>query len=344
MMIPTLFGLTFIVFVLSRAGGTNVVISAYINPHIPYAIQSAKLIQEFHLNSPLWEQYFYYVAGLFHGNWGYTKTGVFSGPVTQAITIFLPNTIQLALVAFVIAVVIGVPVGTISGYKKDSITDQATRVVAFVGISLPIFWLAQLLSLAFATKTISPRLDVLPLGGTVNTFLLGNLSWVNSEGISFPTHVMLLDALIHGNLPVFFSAISHLILPATTLAFSTIAPILRYMRASTTEVLNQDFVRTGRSKGIPERLVIKRYIRRNALLPVSTILGLIFATLLGGVVVIETLFNYPGIGYWAVEALINYDTGGIMGITLVFGLILIVTNFVVDLLYAYLDPRIKIGE
>ncbi len=344
MIVPTLFGLTFIVFILSRAGGPNVVISAYINPHIPYALQKAQLMKEFHLNGPLWVQYLYYLSGLLHGDWGYTKTGVYSGPVTGAIAVFLPNTIQLSIAAFVITAIVGIPLGTISGYKKDSFTDQVTRIIAFIGISLPIFWLAQMLSLAFATNTVSPYLNVLPLDGTVNPFLLTNLNWVSSQGLSSPTHVMLIDSIIHGDLPVFFSALSHLVLPATTLAFTTIAPILRYMRASVAEVLNQDFVRIGRSKGLPEKLVIKRYIRRNALLPVMTIMGLVFAGLLAGVVVIEALFDYPGMGYWAVQSLINYNTGGIMGVTLVFGLILVFTNLVVDIIYAFLDPRIRTGE
>ncbi len=287
MLIPTLIGLTLIVFILSRAGGIQLVISAYINPHIPYQVQYNELVKEFHLNDPLWVQYYYYLVSLFQGNWGYTRTAIYTGPVIDAITIFLPNTIQLSIVAFIIAVLIGIPAGTVSGVKKDSLTDQITRVIAFVGISLPVFWLAQILSLAF---------------------------------------------------------VRHVILPATTLAFTTIAPIMRYMRASMVESMNQDYVKTARSKGIPEKIVIKKHARRNALIPVTTVLGLIFAGLLGGVVVIEEIFNYPGMGYWTVQALINYDTGGIMGSTLLFGLILVTANFVVDLLYAYIDPRIRLGE
>ncbi len=343
MLIPTLIGLTVIVFALSRAGGIQLVISSYINPHIPYQIQYNELVKEFHLNDPLWVQYYYYLVSLFQGNWGYTRTAIFTGPVIDAITIFLPNTIQLSIVAFIIAVLIGIPAGTVSGVKKDSLTDQITRVIAFVGISLPVFWLAQILSLAFATGTISPSLDILPLSGTVDANLIANLSWVQN-GISYPTHVMMIDALIHGDIPVFFSALRHVILPATTLAFTTIAPIMRYMRASMVESMNQDYVKTARSKGIPEKIVIKKHARKNALIPVTTVLGLIFAGLLGGVVVIEEIFNYPGMGYWTVQALINYDTGGIMGSTLLFGLILVTANFIVDLLYAYIDPRIRLGE
>jgi len=343
MLIPTLIGLTLIVFILSRAGGTQLVISSYLNPHIPYQVQYNELVKEFHLNDPLWVQYYYYLVSLFQGNWGYTRTYIYTGPVTDAIALFLPNTIQLSIVAFVIAVLIGIPAGTVAGVKKDSLTDQITRVIAFVGISLPVFWLAQILSIAFATGTISPSFDILPLSGTVDASLIANLSWVQN-GISYPTHIMMIDALIHGDLPVFFSALRHVILPATTLAFTTIAPIMRYMRASMVESMNQDYVKTARSKGIPEKIVIKKHARKNALIPVTTVLGLIFAGLLAGVVVIEDIFNYPGMGLWTVQALINYDTGGIMGSTLLFGLILVTANFIVDLLYAYIDPRIRLGE
>lgn len=344
MLVPTLLGLSIIVFLLSRAGGTNMIISAYINPHMPYEIQRQKLVQEFHLNYPLYVQYFYYLEGLFTGNWGYTKTPVFSGPVTQGIAIFLPDTLQLSVVAFIIALVVAIPAGQASAVRKDSWADQITRFVAFVGISLPVFWLAQLLSLAFATNTISSSLNLLPLSGTVNTSLLHGVNWISSQGISSPTHIMMLDSLIHGNLPIFLSAMEHVILPAATLAFTTIAPIIRYMRSSMVEVLNQDYVRTARAKGIAESTVIRVHARRNALIPVVTIIGLIFAWLLSGIVVIETIFNYPGMGYWTVQALLNYDTGGIMGVTIIFGLILVSTNFVVDLIYAYIDPRIRLGE
>lgn len=344
MLIPTLIGLSVIVFALSRVGGINTVIAAYINPHIPYAIQQKELIQEFHLNDPFWVQYFYYLEGLFKGNWGYTRTPVFSGPVTQAIAIFLPNTIQLSVVAFLIAILVAIPAGQSSAVRKDSWADQITRFIAFVGISLPVFWLAQLLSLAFATDTISKSLDVLPLAGTVNPTFFTGISWINSQGISSPTHIMIVDSLLHLNSTIFFSALIHVILPAATLSFTTIAPIIRYMRSSMVETLNQDYVRTARAKGIAERVVIRLHARRNALIPVVTVIGLIFATLLSGIVVIETIFNYPGMGYWTVQALLNYDTGGIMGVTIVFGLILVTTNFVVDLVYAYIDPRIRLGE
>ncbi len=343
-LIPTLIGLSLIVFLLTRAGGINMIIASYINPHLPYAVQRAILIKEFHLNDPMWVQYYYYMMGLLQGNWGYTRTAIYSGPVTTAISMFLPNTIQLSIIAFIIAVVIAIPAGQESAVRKNSFVDQFSRFIAFVGISLPVFWLAQILSEIFATPTISPALNILPLSGTVDATLMAGVPWINSIGVSDPTHIMMIDSLLHGDLPIFFSSIRHVILPAATLAFTSIAGIMRYMRASMVESLSQDYVKTARSKGLPEKVVIKVHARKNALIPVVTILGLLFAGLLGGVVVIEDLFSYPGMGLWTVDAILGYDSGGIMGTTIVFGLILVTANFIVDLLYAWIDPRIRLGE
>ncbi len=347
-LIPTLIGLTIIVFLLTRAGGINMIISPYLNPRLSaqqQALEKAQLIKQFHLNDPIWVQYFYYIYALLQGNWGLTKTDIFTGPVTTAIALFMPNTIQLAIVAYIIAMIIAIPAGTASAVRKNSFFDQLTRFIAFVGISLPVFWLAEILIELFATPTVSPSLDILPISGTVDPNLLQGVNWINpSLGISYPTHILMIDALIHGNILIFISAIRHVILPAATLAFTSIAGIMRYMRASMMETLNQDYVRTARAKGVPEKIVIKKHARRNALIPVVTVSGLLFAGLLGGVVVIEEIFNYPGMGYWTYWAMYSMDAGGIMGSTIVFGLILVTANLVVDILYALIDPRIRLGE
>jgi peptide/nickel transport system permease protein len=317
------------------------IIAAYLNPRIPYAVQKAALVAEFHLNQPLYIQYFYFMNGLLHGNWGYTRTGIFSGPVTTAIGIYFPNTIQLAIVAFIIAMIIGIPLGTIAAVRKDTWVDQITRVIAFIGISLPIFWLAQLLQTYLGTPQ---GIKIFPLQGTVSSIYLSGIPWINNYGVSSPTHIMIIDSLIHGNLPIFFSAVDHVILPAITLAFFTLAGIMRYMRNSTVEVLNQDYVKFARAKGLAEPRVIKKYARRNALIPVVTISGLTLASLLGGAVITETVYGYPGIGYWTVQAMQNFDAGGILGATLLFSFTIIAANLVVDIIYAYIDPRIRLGE
>lgn len=340
LMIPILIGATLIVFLLTRAGGTQMIIGAYLNPHLPPGPQKAALIKQFHLDSPLYVQYLYFIEGLLHGNWGYTHTPIYSGPVTTAIMIFFPNTLQLAVVAFIIALAIGIPLGTLAAVRKDSWVDQITRLLAFIGISLPIFWLAELMQTYLATNE---GIKILPIGGTVTGTTIGSVSWISGMGISSPTHVMIIDALIHGNLTVFFNALGHVILPAITLAFASIAGVMRYMRNSAVETMNLDYVRFARAKGLHESVVIRRYARKNALIPVITVSGLLFAGLLAGVVVIETIFNYPGIGYWTVQAMRSFDPGGIMGATLLFTLTIVTANLVVDIIYAYIDPRIRLG-
>lgn len=341
LLIPMVIGATLIVFLLTRAGGVNMVIAAYLNPHLPYAPQRVAIMKMLNLNQPLYIQYFYFIWNMIHGNLGYTRTGVYSGPVVTAMKLYFPNTIQLAVVAFLIAMAIGVPVGTIAAVRKDSWVDQSTRVTAFVGISLPIFWLALLLMIYLGT---SQGIALFPITGTVSSQYLGTVSWINSMGISSPTGVLMIDSLLHGNLAIFYSAVDHVILPALALAFTSIAGIMRYMRNSAVEVMNMDYVKFARAKGIPESVVIKKYVRKNALIPVVTISGLLLAGLLGGVVVIEEIFNYPGIGYWTYQAMQSMDAGGIMGATLLFALTIIIANLIVDIIYAYLDPRIRLGD
>jgi len=341
LLIPTVIGATLIVFLLTRAGGVNMVIAAYINPHLPYGPQKVAIVKMLGLNQPLFVQYFYFLNGIIHGNLGYTHTAVYSGPVTTAMALYFPNTIQLATVSFILSMLIGIPIGTIAAVRKDSWVDQLTRVIAFIGVSLPIFWLALLLMTYLGT---SQGIQILPISGTVSPQYLGTVSWINSMGISSPTGILMIDSLLHGDLPIFLSAIEHVILPAITLVFASLAGIMRYMRNSAVEVMNMDYVKFARAKGLPESQVIKKYARKNALIPVITISGLLLAGLLGGVVVVEELFNYPGIGYWTYQAMQSSDAGGIMGATLLFALTIIIANLAVDIVYAYLDPRIRLGD
>ncbi|MEM4058799.1 MAG: ABC transporter permease [Thermoplasmata archaeon] len=340
LLIPTLIGATLIVFLLTRAGGINNLVSPYISLHsgVPQSIQIQKIKQMLGLNQPLYLQYFYFLNNLIHGNLGYTRTTVYSGPVTTAMAIFFPNTIQLAVVSFILAMVIGIPLGTIAAVRKDSSVDQITRVIAFVGISLPVFLVAEVLMVYLAS---SEGIPLFPMSGTVN----GNFyaSWFQG-GISYPTHILIIDSLLHGNISVFLSAVDHVILPAITLAFLSLAGIMRYMRNSAVEAMNMDYVKFARAKGLNESLVIRKYVRKNALIPVITVSGLLLAGLLGGTVVVEEIFNYPGIGWWTYQAIQVSDAGGIMGATLLFALTIIIANLVVDIIYAYLDPRIRLGD
>jgi peptide/nickel transport system permease protein len=339
---PTLIGLTLIVFILTHVGGYQRFLGEYVNIHsaIPVAVQEQRLTQEFHLNDPIFVQYFYWLSAFLQGNWGYTQTPIYSGTVLGAISLFLPNTIILATSASILTIIIGIPVGVWSAVRKDSLVDHSTRIFSFIGYSMPVYWLGLLLIIAFASPAVCPCLNIFPVSGSVNIALTNNLSWFVS-GVSYPTHILLIDSLIHGRLDIFVDAALHQVLPVVTLTFSILASIIRVMRSSMEDTLNQDYIRTARAKGLREGAIINEHARRNALIPVITLTGYTIAGLLGGVVLIEAVFSLPGIGYWTTEALISGDIGGIMGGTVIFGLAFIFSNLVVDILYGFFDPRIR---
>jgi peptide/nickel transport system permease protein len=342
LVVPTIIGLTLIVFILTHVGGDQRFLGEYINIHspIPVAVQEQQLTQKFHLDQPVIIQYFYWLSAFFHGDWGYTQTPIYSGPVSGAISLFLPNTIVLAALSSVLTVIIGIPLGVWSAVKKNSLVDHATRVFSFVGYSLPVYWLGLLLIIAFASPAICPCLNIFPVSGAVNISLTNGLSWYHG-GISFPTHVLLIDSLIYGRFDIFADALMHEVLPVVTLTFSIVASVIRVMRSSMQDTLNQEYIRTAKAKGLPSSAVVNQHARRNALIPVLTLMGYTIAGLLGGVVLIESIFNLPGIGYWTTQALLSGDIGGIMGGTVIFGLAFIFSNLVVDILYGYIDPRIR---
>jgi ABC-type dipeptide/oligopeptide/nickel transport system permease component len=340
--IPTILGLTLIIFVLLHVGGNARLIGAYVKPSsvVPIAQQEAAVNAQLHLNSPLIVQYFYWLSAFVQGNWGQTSTSVYQGTVIGAITLFYPNTIVLAAFAAILIAVIGIPLGVTSAVRKDSIFDQLTRVISFAGFSIPVYWLGLLLLIIFASSNVSPYLNLFPIGGVVDARLIGSATWFQG-GISYPTHLLILDALINGRPDIFLDALWHLVLPVLTLTFSVIASILRVTRSSMQDSLNQDYVRTARAKGLSEKMVINVHARRNAMIPVVTLMGFLIANLLGGVVLTETVFNYIGLGYWATQALINGDVGGIMGVTFIFGVTYVIANLGADIVYGFMDPRIR---
>jgi len=338
LLIPTIIGLTFIVFILSHVSGTNIILSEYINPRLTGAARTLliqKLTSEFHLNQPIYIQYFYWLYQVLQGNWGITNTPVFSGPVTTAIVLFFPNTVMIAVVASILTWVIGVPLGVYSAVNRDSPGDHTLRVGSFTLYAMPIYLIGVVLIIL-----VGVYLKILPFSGVVNPVLVSALPWY-VNGISYPTHIILIDAIIHGAWNVAWDAFLHLILPSVTLALAVVASMIRILRSSMLEVLDQDYIRLARSKGTPERSVINLHARKNALLPVVTLFGYTVAGLLGGVVVVETIFDYTGIGYWTTQALLVSDVGGIMASALLFGLILVFANLIVDLVYAFIDPRIR---
>ncbi len=338
LLIPTIIGLTFVVFILSHVSGTNVILSEYINPKLTGAARELlvqKLTTQFHLNQPIYIQYFYWLYQVLQGNWGFTTTPIFSGPVSTAIALFLPNTIMISVFASILIWIIGVPLGVYSAVNRDSPADHTLRIGSFTLYAMPIYLIGVVLILL-----VGVYVRILPFSGVVNPVSVSSLTWY-VNGISYPTHIILIDAILHGAWGIAGDAFLHLILPSVTLALAIVASMIRILRSSMLEVLDQDYIRLARSKGTSEGTVINLHARKNALLPVITLFGYTVAGLLGGAVVVETIFDYPGIGYWTTQALLASDIGGIMASALLFGLILMATNLVVDLVYAFIDPRIR---
>ncbi len=354
-LIPTLIGVTLITFALSHAGGANVSLRPYCDPKAGACDISnpryAGVVAYLHLNDSIPVQYVFYLRALFTGDWGFTASVLHGVPVTQAIVVFFPATVELAITATIAAIVLGIPTGTISAIKKDKIPDHITRVVALSGFAIPYFWLAIMLQLL--AVTLVPNW---PISGEYTPSLLEPCQnpWAfifpagstcaagNANLFSQPTHFFIIDAALNGDWTIFWDGLAHIILPTLTLGFGIFGVILRMIRSGMVDAMSQDYVRTANAKGLPEEVVIRKHIRRNALLPATTVVGLLFAGLLGGVVLVEDVFNWPGIGNWTVQAVVEHDTGGVMGTTLLFALFLMLTNLVVDVVYAYLDPRISL--
>ncbi len=279
------------------------------------------------LDKPVPEQYLIYMTGLIRGDLG---TSIRTRrPVSQDLTDFVPATIELSIAALIIAIVLGIPAGIWSAVYRNRIPDHIVRVFSLVGGSLPIFWLGLL-----AIGLFYSRLGWLPVGGRLDDL------------VPVPPHItglFTVDSLLAGDIPTFEDAVRHLILPALVLGYFTTAVIARMMRSSMLEVLNQDYLRTARAKGLRERVVIMRHGFRNALIPTLTIIGITFGSLLSGAVLTETIFTWPGLGTYATNAAIGLDFPAVMGVTLLAAIIYPVSNLIVDLSYAWLDPRIRHG-
>ena len=283
------------------------------------------------LNAPVYERYVSYLNSLLHGDLGYSRQA--NLPVLDAIKIKFMATLELSLIAFILAVAFSIPLGIFASTKHNKWQDHALRFFSLIGSAVPLFWLALLLKYGIAYK-----LDLLPLGQRIDYYL-----WDIGDPIEQYTGSALLDSILNASPTHLWDAISHLILPAFTLTFASLAGLLRFMRGSMLDVLDQDFVRTAKAKGLSNRKVVYNHAARNALIPTVTILGMGFAGLLNGSVLTETIWQWPGLGQWAVAAMRNLDTAAILGLTLFSGLLTITANLVVDILYAYLDPRIELS-
>ncbi len=323
LLIPTLFGVSLLTFALSRivpGDPARLAAGAQATPEMYEQIR-----REFGLDQPLPVQYWNYLTGMLQGDWG--NSILSRRPVAEDLASFWPATFELVLVAMTIAVLVGVPLGVLAAVRADRPVDQASRVVALLGVSVPAFWLAVLLQLFFAL-----RLGWLPVSGRLPT------------SVSPPpnlTGLYLFDSAAAGQWDTFGAALRQIILPAVTLSFPALATIMRFTRASLLETLGQDYVRTARAKGAGERRVVVRHALRNALIPTITMIGLSFGWSMGSSVLVETVFDWPGIGLYATKSALTLDFMPIMGIALLYGVVFSLINIVVDLTYGVLDPRIS---
>ncbi len=276
------------------------------------------------LDQPVVFQFLHYVGGLLQGDFGLSlKTGL---PVAQEIVLRLPATIELSVFAVIVAVIFGIPIGVLSAIRPNSLFDHITRVVSLVGVSMPAFLLALILQLVFGTY-----LGWLPVSGRMSSF-------ITAEHI---TGFAILDGLLSGDLVATWSAVQHLILPTAVLAAFLSATLGRFVRNTMLDVMGEDFIRTARAKGLRRADVVLNHGLRNSLLPAITVIGLKFAEMLGGAILTETIFAWPGIGRYMFEAIKNRDYPVIQGTTLVFALLFVITSIIVDVLYGVLDPRVR---
>ena len=342
LLIPVFLGVSLITFALTRAVGDPA--SIYISDKCDDQCAAA-IREKYGFDQPVPVQYAKYMWGmLVEGDLGYSR--IATRPVALAISEKFMATAELATATMILSVVVGIPLGVISATRRNKAIDHVTRVFALSGVSVPVFWLGLMLKITFYFGTIGLLgYSLLPVTGRYST---SPVVMYGPPLGGFPvearTGFYTLDAILGGSLDGLLDALSHLILPTVTLTFVTMALITRMMRSSMLEVMGQEYIKTARSKGLSEKVVIDKHARRNALIPTTTVIGLSFGGLLGGAVLTEYVFDWPGLGQWTAAAVPGLDSAAIMGFTLLAAVVYVVANLIVDILYAILDPRIRLGE
>ena len=318
-----IFGVVTITFFISHVIPADSV-GAILGENAPQELVE-KMERQLGLDLPLGQQYTRYLKGLINWNFGISLRT--QNQVSEDLRVYFPATVELCLLAMLIAIILGVFIGVISAVKRNQWQDNVSRVFSLVGISMPAFWLGLLFILI-----LYYHLGLIPAGGRLSPY------------ISPPPMISglyLLDSLIAGQFRTFWDALYHLLGPALVLGWIQTAYICRVTRSSMLEVLNEEYVRTARVKGLKERVVIFKHAFRNASIPILTMIGISFGYMLEGSVLTETVFGYPGLGRYAVNSFLSLDLNAVIGSVTLIAISYALSNLIVDLLYSVLDPRIK---
>ena len=323
-----LLGVVVITFILSHSLGGDPVIAwlgrtAGAHPELAEAYRI-----KYHLEDPLWVQFYYYITNLLEGNLGLSPSRGFI-PVSVVLQQTLPLTLQIAFFSIVLSLVLGILLGVLSARYHHKTVDRSIRAFYLSGISSPVFFIAILLLIAFTLV-----LHLFP-GGSAADPMLTRPTPITS--------IPMLDSLIELNFPYFLSSVQHTVLPSLALALGTFGVIVRVLRSSMLEVMHANYIRTARAKGLDERTVFFKHGLRNAMISVVTLASLVVTWTMTGTIFVENIFAYPGIGQYVFQALAAQDYPGILATTLVFAVIIVVSNLAADILYAIVDPQIRLG-
>jgi dipeptide transport system permease protein len=332
LLIPVLLGVTIFVYGITMFFSPAQRASLYVTD-VRQLQDLPAIIHQYGLDRPFWEQYGTWLGQVLRGNLGWSE--VVSMPVGQAIWHYLPATLELAIFATPLIILIGIFLGTKAAAHKDKPLDHSTRVVAILGWSLPTFWLGLILLMVLYGYFAG----LLPPGRLSTQMQVV----VDSAAFTRYTHINTIDAILNLNGPVLLDALRHLVLPVVTLSVTHVAFIMRLMRSSMLESLGKGYILTARAKGLDERIVVNKHARRNALIPVITISGYLFAALASGAVITESIFSYKGIGWWAWQSAVHLDISAVLGFALFSAVLFVLINLIVDILYTRVDPRVRLG-
>jgi len=320
-LILLLVGITAVTFFLTQLVPSNAVATNLGEQAAGDPAAVAAFKHHYGLDKPLPERYVLYLGHVLQGDLGQSS-------LTHDLSQFIPATAELALYSVMFAAIVGVTFGVIAGLRRNRPTDHLLRVTSLAGISMPTFWIALV-----ALYVFFYRLNWFPGAERLD------------PGVDPPPHVTglyTIDALLDGDLSLFGQAFNHLVLPALVLAAFNVSLLTRFTRSAVLEVIGNDYVRAARAKGLPGRIVTVRYILRAALPSVVTVLGLVFANVLTGAVLVEKIFSWPGIGQYAYQAAVNVDVPAIAGVSMFVAVVYVTVNFIVDVLYGVIDPRIRL--